>query len=367
MFISLRTEDKEILFTKETDTLFKLIEKQENVNEGIKECCERLKDLDPDVDPECMEKFYNAVNKLQYSIFTTIKNLMGFGSDVEVTNVVCQTMNLDMFEKINGNRDVVTEGVTRLTDSMGKFGQIIPIMVNEKMEVIDGQHRLQTRRLMNSDPKYKKEPIRFIVKEGLTLNHVVGVNTVVRRWNLVDFIASHAQTNKACAELKKIIDENKFLKSACLMSITIGSFSSSCNKLVVKVIENDLLDEQSIVRTKKILPILKEIMDDPNARAFFSGMQHADKLVNAMTYMIEIEGYNPARFRNALAKAARSDRSHYSSSGFGDCLDTMQAVYNATRGKKRTEDLKANYKKYQANLKKSINKRYEEKMAQYTH
>lgn len=54
------------------------------------------------------------------------------------------TTNLDMFKLMMNNRPVNQSRVKKIYQSMMNEGLlVIPILVNKKMEIIDGQHRYQ--------------------------------------------------------------------------------------------------------------------------------------------------------------------------------------------------------------------------------
>jgi ParB-like chromosome segregation protein Spo0J len=56
-----------------------------------------------------------------------------------------------IFKHIKGNRIPNLKHVRRLVDSIKKYGmKCNPILVNEQMEVIDGQHRLLAAKETNS-------------------------------------------------------------------------------------------------------------------------------------------------------------------------------------------------------------------------
>ena len=52
------------------------------------------------------------------------------------------TTDYDIFKQLLGNREINYNHVRRLIKSMQEEYLIVPIQVNEKMEVIDGQHRI---------------------------------------------------------------------------------------------------------------------------------------------------------------------------------------------------------------------------------
>ena len=75
------------------------------------------------------------------------------------------TTDYNQFKYIKGNREVVESHVKTLSDQIAKKDFQIPIIVNEKMEVCEGQHRLEAYRLLGV-------PITYIVKEGLEIQDI---------------------------------------------------------------------------------------------------------------------------------------------------------------------------------------------------
>ena len=64
----------------------------------------------------------------------------------KIVNQVLQTNVHSIFKTQKGNRPINKNHLDRLILSMKKKYLISPILVNEKMEVIDGQHRLQAQK-----------------------------------------------------------------------------------------------------------------------------------------------------------------------------------------------------------------------------
>ena len=72
------------------------------------------------------------------------------------------TTDYDQFKYIAGNRDVVEAHVKSLSEQITIKDFQIPIIVNEKMEVCEGQHRLEAYKALSI-------PITYIIKEGLDI------------------------------------------------------------------------------------------------------------------------------------------------------------------------------------------------------
>ncbi|PNZ27180.1 hypothetical protein CD122_07260 [Staphylococcus rostri] len=97
-------------------------------------------------------------------------------------NKVYKTDDLEIFKFTKFNRNIL------FTDEMlkqAKEGFISPIIVNEHMVVIDGQHRLE-------HAKKAGVPIEYIIKPGLNEHDIVRMNTTQRPWSLLNFIESYA-------------------------------------------------------------------------------------------------------------------------------------------------------------------------------
>ena len=59
----------------------------------------------------------------------------------EVVTEIRKTNNYPMFKNMIGNREIKDKNYKKLIRSMSEKQLIIPILVNEKLEIIDGQHR----------------------------------------------------------------------------------------------------------------------------------------------------------------------------------------------------------------------------------
>ena len=82
----------------------------------------------------------------------------------KITGNVYQTRDYSKFMRLEGNREVVSKRVVKITKSIQQNGYILnPIVVNEKMQVIDGQGRLEAL-------KGLKMPIDYVIAEGAGLN-----------------------------------------------------------------------------------------------------------------------------------------------------------------------------------------------------
>lgn len=98
---------------------------------------------------------------------------------------VQETTDYSRFSTIEGNRPKNQLHIKRLKASMKEELLVSPIIVNEKMQVIDGQHRLQASKELNL-------PVRYIVCYGYGLNQVHRLNQNSKNWQLLEFVEGYA-------------------------------------------------------------------------------------------------------------------------------------------------------------------------------
>lgn len=97
------------------------------------------------------------------------------------------TKNYGLFKKLQGNRLVNEKNVETIKNNIINNGLLPTVLVvNEKMEVIDGQHRLEAF-------KQLELPVMFQIYEGLGLEQCVAMNITGKRWELKDYVNSYAE------------------------------------------------------------------------------------------------------------------------------------------------------------------------------
>jgi hypothetical protein len=138
---------------------------------------------------------------------------------VEV-NKVYKTDDLSIFTQIDGNRSQNVQHIRRLSESISVYGmKCNPILVNEKFQVIDGQHRLMAA-------KESKTFIYYIVVNGYSLNEVHTLNLNQKNWTKKDFMDGYANMGlEPYIKLKKFVEKND--------DFSFGDCMSMCSNLSV--------------------------------------------------------------------------------------------------------------------------------------
>ena len=100
---------------------------------------------------------------------------------------VNRTNDYSIFRRLEANRDVRNSSVKKIIRSIEKVGAIPnPLVVNEKMEIIDGQNRLEALKTLSL-------PVYYIIIPGLTVEHCRAMNINQSNWALMDYIKSYAE------------------------------------------------------------------------------------------------------------------------------------------------------------------------------
>lgn len=136
-------------------------------------------------------------------MFEFTKAPMTNGSSATEVNKVYKTNDLTIFKQIGGNRVPNPQHIKRLKTSITINGMLCnPILVNEKMEVIDGQHRLLAS-------KEAKSYIYYIILNGYSLNQVHTLNLNQKNWTKKDFMDGYADMGvEPYINLRNFVEKN---------------------------------------------------------------------------------------------------------------------------------------------------------------
>ena len=121
-------------------------------------------------------------------------------NSVYVTNVY-KTKDHSIFKMLGDNRDINELHVRRLVQSFKENYLISPIIVNEKFQIIDGQHRLEAC-------KETGLPVYYIIIQGYSIAEVQVLNTHQKNWTKLDFLKMYvSQGRPAYIAFQKFMDD----------------------------------------------------------------------------------------------------------------------------------------------------------------
>lgn len=183
-----------------------------------------------------------------------------------------KTSDYEMFKFRDDNRDINKNHVNTLVASMKQHNDmhLFPIVVNDDMEIVDGQHRLEACKILNC-------PVFFVVDNEFTPDKIITVNTTQARWKADDFLNYYIEHgNENYLKLKNLRDDLKFKTNTTLRWLidkaggsTIQSFNNG--KFKFKISEKLL---HSILQTKRFIDFLRTRNFKPE-KAYDSWSFHA--------------------------------------------------------------------------------------------
>lgn len=122
----------------------------------------------------------------------------------EIVGKVFSTRDYGEFKKLNGNRSVLEPRKESIKSSIIERGWVRnPIVVNEKMEMIDGQGRFEALQELGM-------PIEYVISEGATIEDCIALNIKQKNWQTADYIKCYADIgNPTYIMLNDLIEKYK--------------------------------------------------------------------------------------------------------------------------------------------------------------
>jgi hypothetical protein len=121
-----------------------------------------------------------------------------------ISSVVHTTTNYSLFKSIDGNRTKNNAHVKRLKKSMQEKYLFTVITVNEKYEIIDGQHRFDCIQELGL-------PLNYIICSDYGLDEVHRLNAISKNWNSDDYMHGYADLGLSeYVEYRKFKNKYKF-------------------------------------------------------------------------------------------------------------------------------------------------------------
>lgn len=128
------------------------------------------------------------------------------------------TTNYHQFKDIRGNREINRVHLNKLVKSIedNDMLEANPIIVNDLMQILDGQHRLLAAEKLGV-------PIHYVVIPTGNISEVQLFNSNLRAWTMINFLNSYiARGNENYVELKKFMD-----KTGLSLGISLMLFSGT--------------------------------------------------------------------------------------------------------------------------------------------
>ena len=233
-----------------------------------------------------------------------------------IDNKIHATMDYEQFVFLKGNRQINDLHEKQIVKSMQENGILFNlVVVNENMEIIDGQHSFRAQKQLNA-------PIFYIMVLGYGLREVQVLNSETANWSLKDFLKSYLQLQNEYQDHYKTVDWFKSKYDwgysdiiSCLMGGTTGgsaySDSFKLGKFEVKFLSICMKYAEQLI-SFGLPPFYKKA-----------------SFLRAALKMFKSKGYKHKVF---LKKLKYKGAVMPTNASYNDYMDLLEKVYN-----KRTE------------------------------
>lgn len=224
-----------------------------------------------------------------------------------------QSNDYGLFKTLQYNRKVISGHVSRLMEVLKGNPDGLkdrPILVNEKMEIIDGQHRFEAVKKLGY-------PVYYTVGEGLSHQDAQKFNALQRNWTPLDYAKSYSEAGNdnytQYLEFRKRIGVTHVVTAMYLSgNMSIGEYPQVFRLGKFKVLDKSLSDlqGQQLVEVGEVVPDFwrrKEF-----GVAFFTLLKHP--------------GYDQAHFLRRMEHHAARNLAHFES--MQDYQRAFERIYN---------------------------------------
>lgn len=156
-----------------------------------------------------------------------------------------ETKDYGIFSFVNGNRKIDEKHKDRLKKSMAENDLANPIIVNGKLEIIDGQHRYVAKKELGL-------LVQYIVADNYSIDQVNILNSNSKNWKTLDFIKSYAKLgNENYKELLSIMEEYNEFTLEVILNVTQNENNNPAGKLFHQIKTGNLqIGYPDIIRKK---------------------------------------------------------------------------------------------------------------------
>jgi len=158
-------------------------------------------------------------------------------------NVLLSTNDYTIFRIIKGNRKLDEVNVKRIIESMKESYEFTLVIVNEKMEVIDGQHRIEACKRLGLE-------ITYIIIEGLDLTDVIRYNSIQKSWQKPQHLESQIDLgNQAYIWLYEFMKNYPEFSLGTAESILTNTYGGANKNKGIKDADGKLVGKKLLFQT----------------------------------------------------------------------------------------------------------------------
>jgi disulfide oxidoreductase YuzD len=212
---------------------------------------------------------------------------------------VLQTKNYQQFRMVMSNREVDEKHVKRLVKSIREKNllNLNPIVVDEEMAVIDGQHRLEAAKELDL-------PVFYIVSGNIKKEDISRINSNSKNWAPMDYINYYTvEGRKEYIEISRLINQYPGFSVSAVLALASGWTSGS------KEFKNGYINISNIHQAREILDLANTLR---NKMYDFATQRN---LTNALKICFDNTEFDKVELMAQIEKQPRS---------FVPCVNTRQ-------------------------------------------
>ena len=245
------------------------------------------------------------------------------GEDTKINSDVMKSSDYEKFSILEQNRVVNDKHVNELVVSIQNSGQLTPIIINEKFEIIDGQHRFDACKIL-------KIPVMYLISYKTSINEVILMNNTQKSWKLHDYLRCFSDkkwdNHEIYQKVDKFMREHDLKLTTCivLLSEGTGGGSSLGNALALQgqglnSFKKGIYKIGNLARAQAIAKILSEI------KAFAPDLVGSDRFCRSYCKL----SLEPKWDHNSAVYQIKKYRRKYDgASSTEEALQGLLAVYN---------------------------------------
>lgn len=255
---------------------------------------------------------------------------------VESKDKIYETTDYEKFVFPEWNRGVSNARIVKMVESIKTFGWLPePVLVNEKLEVIDGQSRIKALEKLNM-------PVQFCIKQGVSRKECQALNLFQKNWTTNDYINSYiADGNENYIWLKEMLQKFHTLSATIVQIVAVYKNKPGCMNgggYVDKITSGKLVvSPKDRIETENLLFYLSRFADTID---YLGGRK--DTFYTALSFMYYLDDVDNERVCTVVNNA-RYDGLVTSGTVEG-WLQQIESLYNKKLAKKNKVDIIHEYK-----------------------
>ena len=169
----------------------------------------------------------------------------------KIKGYIYEEDDYSVFKKLEDNREVLQGRMDKLIASFSEGEILNPIVVNEKMEIIDGQGRYEAKKALGL-------PIYYVISPGARIEDCRRMNRYNNKWTVLDFVKSFSKSgNEDYTRILNIISEFKY-SFARILNLLGGRSDNVSKKIIEGTLKFDKNDDAAL---RNVIKAENEIID----------------------------------------------------------------------------------------------------------